>query len=365
MSVLADLASCFRDKPENIATSALYHILRNHDCTRKAFLALARSVDERLPEDLSIYTQERDQELGQPDLLGRDDAGRTLLAAEMKFWAPLTPNQPVSYLKLLERDGSGCVLFVAPAERVAVLFEQLKEACRTAGLAIENETPFRCRIGQQVLGVLKLSDTLERMRQAAKQAGDEEAVSDVYQLQSLCRRYEEEAFLPLRPEELTDLDFPRRLLAMSGLVDKVVRAGQAQGLWRSLSVRSDYSSRGAAVYVGPWLGYFAFNVAMWRRRKVSPFWLSTKLDWPENRKLSAEERNKIRQALHAVNGHLFVETEGLFAPLLLRPGVEEELVIEHLLSQIRRLCDDLVRLGFSLETPPASAPDERSELSPQ
>ena len=40
---------------------------------------------------------------------------------ESKFWAPLTPNQPIGYLRRLPVDREGMVLFIAPEGRYGTL----------------------------------------------------------------------------------------------------------------------------------------------------------------------------------------------------------------------------------------------------
>jgi hypothetical protein len=56
-----------------------------------------------------------------PDLVGATTDGTGVLLVESKFWAPLTPNQPIGYLRRLPVDREGMVLFIAPEGRYETL----------------------------------------------------------------------------------------------------------------------------------------------------------------------------------------------------------------------------------------------------
>ena len=72
---------------------------------------------------------------------------------------------------------------------------------------------------------------LGRMATKASAAADSHTETDIRQLQGLAEQQDEEAFLPLRQEELGP-QLPRRVIDLTGLVDDAVnRANQTE--WAS------------------------------------------------------------------------------------------------------------------------------------
>ena len=69
-----------------------------------------------------------------PDLVGNTQDGVQVLVVEAKFWAGLTANQPVTYLKRLPAERPGLLLFIAPEDRADNLWDALLGCCRKAQL---------------------------------------------------------------------------------------------------------------------------------------------------------------------------------------------------------------------------------------
>jgi hypothetical protein len=84
---------------ENVATSALEFILKSEPA-RSGMMKLLHSVTPELPQRLWFRTQQT-EESSRPDMWGNDDQGKAHVFVENKFWAGLTENQPVSYLRIL------------------------------------------------------------------------------------------------------------------------------------------------------------------------------------------------------------------------------------------------------------------------
>ncbi len=135
-SLFGHLASRLSSHPENIATEALNYVLDRSTVARRAFVQYAAQDGTDLPETLSFRTQETGDDVAIPDLVGLDREGRQVLLVEAKFWAGLTENQPVSYLKRLPSGIDGLLLFVAPATRFPTLWPELLRRCRDVGLAV-------------------------------------------------------------------------------------------------------------------------------------------------------------------------------------------------------------------------------------
>ena len=66
------------------------------------------------------------------------------------------------------------------------------------------------------------AELLDRMDSQASTARESHTECDIRQLRGLAEQMDEEAFLPLRPEELSP-EFPRRLTNLRKLVDDVIK----------------------------------------------------------------------------------------------------------------------------------------------
>ena len=107
-ALLAHLRNRFPVGPENLATEALTFILNRYKQARDAFTRHCRYYHNDLPDIDRFKTQDYLREDGAiPDLVGMG-ASRVPLIVEIKFHAPLTEKQPVTYMKrLLESDAEG------------------------------------------------------------------------------------------------------------------------------------------------------------------------------------------------------------------------------------------------------------------
>ena len=86
-----------------------------------------------LPNDLMFQSQISDAETGIPDLVGVNPDGKQIILLEAKFWAGLTDNQPVAYLKRLPKQIDSALVVIAPAKRIPMLWSELVSRCKTAG----------------------------------------------------------------------------------------------------------------------------------------------------------------------------------------------------------------------------------------
>ena len=133
-SLFGHLAARFSASPENLATESLRYILDRSPVANRAFLRGLARCGVALPARLHFATQVGGVDGAIPDLVGTDEAGRPILIAEAKFWAGLTDNQPLAYLRRLPPDADTLLLILAPALRFATLWPELARRCRGAGI---------------------------------------------------------------------------------------------------------------------------------------------------------------------------------------------------------------------------------------
>ena len=211
MSLLAHIVG--NDEPT--ATRALTYIMRSSSDIAQAFVQIL---------DLPAFTPGRIvSELThgdtRPDITVDDEDGATRAFVENKFWAGLTDQQPVAYLNALPEDAT--LLFIVPEQRIPTVWSELKKRCRDAGLDLTDESSRRVRIGTRSMSVASWNHVLGLLRNTAAAGGHHVIECDVQQLQGLTDRVDSYAFLPLRPDEITEVETAQRLINYSNLVESI------------------------------------------------------------------------------------------------------------------------------------------------
>ena len=99
MSILGHIIVNFTSQSENLATEGLYYILSNSSAARAGLMRFMTNIDSGFSDELSFKTQVMTEEKAIPDLIGFDKDNNQICIIESKFWAGLTHNQPITYLK--------------------------------------------------------------------------------------------------------------------------------------------------------------------------------------------------------------------------------------------------------------------------
>ena len=155
-----------------------------------------------------------------------------------------------------------------------------------------------------------------------------EVRSDLFQFRRLIETFDAEAFLPLRSDEVTNVDVAKRVIAYVGLIDSICsRLGEeniaGSGRWGSYTEPSVYrnlvlNSRDN----DDWAALF-LSFPLWRDSGgITPLWL-----W-------------VSSAFHLPadfdhNGVQNPDNTSKYIPIRLQLGVERERVIENAVEQIR------------------------------
>ena len=149
----------------------------------------------------------------------KDRDGKERLLIELKFWAGLTGNQPVTYLERLPEDHGSTLLVVAPSLRIETLWPELKRRARE-GMDVElgddhggSEVRLATVGTGRILMLASWRVLLEALVSAASAAGDAESVNDIRQLSGLAELQDSDAFLPWRPDQLGP-EFPRLIMGV-------------------------------------------------------------------------------------------------------------------------------------------------------
>lgn len=338
---------------ENVATTALSFILESSEDARNGILKLLRGVLPELPR-LWFNTQQTDGS-SRPDMWGNDDEGNPHLFIENKFWAGLTENQPVSYLrKLAKHPRATLLLVVVPHSREQTVWRELTRRVDEAGISTterESSAGIVCNVTTSLGPVLALTSWSKLLSfLEVESTNDPGARSDLLQLRALCDQADDDAFTPFSPEDTSDQRIPRLTHQLTTVVKEVSELAFSEGIFfnRQLRPQADYTRIGryaclvANERVGIWFG---LNFDLWKKHGTTPLWAYFYTT-------SFGRASEVRALIEpwAVKNSVVVATEpdGSFVLGIDVPHNEEKNIV------VRRIADRLKEIGEIL-----------SELKPQ
>ena len=129
---------------------ALAYILDRYPASVEGLAELLESVPGMMSSSQPFETEAVAPDGTRPDMLQRGEDGSERLFIEAKFYAPLTRNQPVSYLNRLPENGVSVLMFLAPAERVEELWPELLGKLAGAGVQIRPRVPVTLPLRERV-----------------------------------------------------------------------------------------------------------------------------------------------------------------------------------------------------------------------
>ncbi len=349
-TLLAKLAPKFGTKTEDLVVEALGHILLESEAARRTLSNVIAGGGANVGEIAQIRIQATGEEDERPDLAGFDRDGRERVLIEAKFWAGLTGNQPVTYLERLPSDMPSALLFVAPAARVEILWNELQRsvAKSQSGIMLDrgseaNELRSANAGGSRYLLLTSWQALLGSMATQAAAASDSHTEKNIEQLRGLATQQDEDAFLPLRREELGP-DFPRRMLRLHRLIDDATQRAIKDGFANVESLNVTPRRWGYGRYVRladtvePWFG---ISFDDWALHRETPLWLWFQKKYTQRKALRALEPLRQRDP-----SELFGHPENPTVPVELPVGVEYEAVLDAVVERLKEVAD-LIRAADS------------------
>lgn len=278
-SLLGQFYHRIRGAQEDIASEGLVYILQRSEAARLTLQQVIGFRSGVVLAPLHYEAQRAGEEQERPDITGLDEHGDVALIIEAKFWASLTPNQPLKYL---ERLGAGKVLlFICPSGRIRSLYDELRLRLKQSGLSFREDLQghaFRLPDDRCLL-VQSWSNILAHLDGALLESGERSLQADLAQIAGFCAVIDREAFVPLRSEDLSPA-IARTVSSFYELADQVVDA---------LKSRNHITTRGLNA-TGQKYGYTRYfkyedmgvglNIRfdLWARHADTPFWLQIKDD---------------------------------------------------------------------------------------
>ncbi len=357
MSILADFVLRHAAHPENAASDALQTVLRRSPASMDglvAFLAIVGVREMGIPWVDREVTGEGGE---RPDFVVRDGQGQERCVVEAKFWAGLTENQPLAYLRRLSGTQGTAVAFVCPPSRVDALWAELRLRCSEEGVVL-TESPLRegrsatTSLGP-LLAVLPWQVLLSHLLQEAERQHDDSAATDLRQVFGLAGRLDQEAFAPLHARDLGP-EVAQRVLWHIQTVNDVQARLLEEGLATSAGQRragADFYGRflrveGVRFWMGLWWG-------AWASGPATPLWLQLHDDDPERWGLGHAALDRLES-----QGRLSVSDYGGYVAVPLFPplGREYDVVVSAVVDLVRLVATELRTMPPPL-APPAPAED--------
>jgi hypothetical protein len=344
MLLFGHLASRFSTRPENLATEAVVFSVNRSEGMREAVRRLVGRTGIELPRLARFRSQAGDDQGNVPDLIGLDAMGAERLFIENKFWAGLTSNQPAGYLQRLPAEGGAVLVFVVPSKRLPIVWNELASSAMNRATRLPDPEQLAgdllfARISSSTaLAATTWNAVLDSLEAAARASGETAAAADIAQLRSLCNVMDNEAFLPVRVEELTNHEVPRRLIGLADLISLLTEKAVAEGIANRTGLNPTHGWHFAGRYlrIGPAGAWLGIHHEHWSRYGITPLWIEFH-DTADFGRASF-----VLQALKAWAPPRLFEREGrALIPLTVLPDVTRERVLEDLLEQLRRLHAEL------------------------
>jgi len=346
-SLFGFLATKFASSPENLATEALNYVLGRSRVAAGAFLRLLAEGGEPLPDDVAFQTQVGGDDQARPDIEGRTAKHGTVVVIEAKFWAGLTSNQPVAYLSRLPEEAPAVLAFIAPAARFTTLWPELLIRCQAAGHAVGPTSEVAAELWTaslpkgRTLMLLSWRAVLTEIIQALEAGRETEIAADARQLAGLCDQMDTEAFLPLRSEEVTSVEIPRRHVQFAQLAIEAGEKAIAEGLCNTkggLRQGTGLGYCGRYLRLGDTLVFLTFDCARWARFRSTPLWLRIDGDAQRPRDDARQSLGKLRLE----NPPRLIEDDGYpWVPLAVPTGREWPGVVAAVVEQLTEVAGHL------------------------
>jgi hypothetical protein len=329
---------------ENVATTALSFILESSEDARNGILKLLRGVLPNLPR-LWFRTQQTDGE-SRPDMWGYDDEATPHVFIENKFWAGLTENQPVSYLrKLARRAQPALLLVVVPHSREQAVWRELTRRLEGVGISTADREVSAGIVFNVMTGLgpnlaltswAKLLSFLE-----VETTNDPSARSNLLQLRALCDQADNEAFIPFSPQETSDQRLPSMILQVTSIVQEVTElAFDKRVLYKGKKIKLSSNSTRIGLYAslladdrcGLWFG---LHFGLWKKHGGTPLWgIFSTSNWGR-----ATEVRALLEPWASKNGSFTAsEPDGPFVVAFNIPlGQEKNIVVRGVVDRLKEI----------------------------
>ena len=283
-SLLAHLYTHIRGSQEDIATISLQYILSQSSELKDIF---TKRIGDCLAVELPVLQyscQSAGKNKERPDMSGTDESGNEVILCEMKFYAGLTKNQPLSYIERLKEGGGLGLVFVCPNARLISLWTKIKELC--TDYPVEKVNDFCLSVDGVRLTIVSWAEILELLHKTAASVAVER-LSDINQLEGYCAQMDSDAFIPFSEEDLS-ADISKKAERYYEVIDKTIELlcdddrleTSLKGL-KATAYRKGYTR---SIYIDEFAVSLNYDRDLWKSNSSleTPFWFTVRdKDWKQ------------------------------------------------------------------------------------
>jgi hypothetical protein len=315
----------FSQVNEDVATDALAFILASSPGANTGLMKILRSISPELPE-LTFKVQQGAEGI-RPDLCGYAGTEPHVFI-ENKFWAGLTENQPVNYIRRLQEYPAPTILLVVvPEAREQTVWRELEHRLNNAGITItsQNVPSGLVKVVECLSGpVLALTSWTKILASIELEIGsDVDATANLLQLRSLCNAADNDAFKPMTKEVLTDQRIPALVIQLSSIIEAVGELGVSENVLSKTGLMPQASWERIGRYIRlpkHIYGWFGTNFLLWQKYGISPLWMV----FHDSRDLPLEEPSRVLETWAAREGVFAAWENSQFVVAMEIPAGEEK-----------------------------------------
>jgi len=336
----------FSSSSENIATEALCYILGKSKLAKEFFIKYLEKFTFTTEDSILFKTQVNDENKI-PDMIGINASGEKVIIIESKFWAGLTDNQPVEYLKSLPKNNKSILLFLAPSKRLNSLSNELVRRIElnkknNIRIILNNEEDKAYYINNnQIMALASWRGILTYILHAVELEHQHEIGSDINQLLGLTERMDAEGFLPFESNDLTGKQ-GKVFRQIVGIIDDTVRKLNKE--FANIKIGGYRQAHGPGWYgryfhLSGYPALLMISSSHWEDYALTPVWLNIfGRDWKSYEPVF----DRFQDLILNEPPKAFQVDNTILIPIYLTTGVDREVVMQDLIDQVVRVGDLLV-----------------------
>jgi len=330
-SLLGHLYSHIKGSAEDVATLSLQYLLTAYDELNISFnMLLTSKLQLEIDKNTSYTCQSVGDEKERPDMSGKDSKGNEIVLCEMKFYAGLTSNQPLTYLKRLKKNNGKALIVVCPKERMISLWETLLSKC------VEEKTEqieqYYAKVNGIGMLILSWDEILSNLIQTAN-AVEKESLSDIEQLKGYCEMIASNSFKPFKEEDLGAENakrYEQYMYILDRVVDSLLADSRVEVSLKGVKATPHRHGYKRFMMINNYATDLRFDLDFWADDRYidTPYWISFRdQNWKPTKQI-IESTEKVSAARKVPNhGRIYLAID------VLCNTYEEELV-ENIKEQI-------------------------------
>ena len=338
-SLLGQFYTRIKGSQEDIASEGLTYVLKRSSAARQALSKIIQMDSGLIFENINYSTQNVGEKLERPDISGIDEEGKEVIILEAKFWASLTDNQPVEYLRRLGENS--VLMFIVPNLRVRPVFNELQMRLANAEINCvpDNANHSFSLDNNRTLIVKTWNEILQTIRLHLVQAHEQTLLSDLDQIIGFCETIDKNSFQPYQSEDFSP-SIAKKINSFCDLADKVIDELKKRGLASTTGLKSTPQKYGYSKYFNmSTMGgvILDVNFDFWEKGADTPIWLSFFNSRWKQPGFKAKFKNVV-----AKDSIIPYEYEGrLYMPIYPLVDKTEDLVINDIANRIVKLTEEL------------------------